>query len=79
MYVGADSPVDRVEVDGTPPIVLELPGGAFGDTGTVGILVNTVDLVLDAQPGLLTVVDLPVPRFSRGVRRRRAAGNGVAA
>jgi 4-hydroxy-tetrahydrodipicolinate reductase len=70
MYVGALAPVDRVEVDGTPPIVLEIPGGVFGDTGTVGVLVNTVDLVRDAPAGLLTVVDMPVPRFGQASGRR---------
>lgn len=62
MYVGADASYDAVEVDGTPPIDLRVRGGIFGDTATVGMLVNTVPLVARAQPGLQTMADLPVPR-----------------
>jgi hypothetical protein len=51
-----------VEVDGTPPIDLRFRGGIFGDTATVGMLVNTVPLAASARPGLQTMADLPVPR-----------------
>lgn len=62
MYVGAESSYDAVEVDGTPPIHLRFRGGIFGDTATVGMLVNTVPLAAEARPGLQTMADLPVPR-----------------
>lgn len=62
MYVGADEPRDAVRVAGDPPIDLAIRNGIFGDTATVGALVNTVPLVLEARPGLRTMKDLPVPR-----------------
>jgi len=62
MYVGAESSYDAVEIDGTPPIDLRFRGGIFGDTATVGMLVNTAPLAADARPGLRTMADLPVPR-----------------
>ena len=62
MYVGAETSYDAVEVDGDPPIDLRIHGGIFGDTATVGMLVNTVPLAVDAEPGLRTMSDLPVPR-----------------
>ena len=62
MFVGASSPVDTIHVDGDPPMDLVVHGGIFGDTATVGALVNAVALVLIAHPGLRTVKDLPVPR-----------------
>jgi 4-hydroxy-tetrahydrodipicolinate reductase len=62
MYVGAEASYDDVQVEGTPPIDLRVRGGIFGDTATVGMLVNTVPLAVDAQPGLRTMMDLPVPR-----------------
>lgn len=62
MYVGAESSYDAVQVDGTPPIDLRVHGGIFGDTATVGMLVNTVPLAAGAQPGLRTMTELPVPR-----------------
>ena len=62
MYVGANDTVDRVMVDGDPPIDLAVQGGIFGDTATVGALVNAIPQVIKASPGLRTVTDLPVPR-----------------
>jgi 4-hydroxy-tetrahydrodipicolinate reductase len=62
MYVGADASYDAVEVDGTPPIDLRIRGGIFGDTATVGMLVNTAPLAASARPGFQTMADLPVPR-----------------
>jgi hypothetical protein len=62
MYVGANESYDAVTVEGEPPIKLRFQGGIFGDTATVGMLVNTVPLATRAQPGLQTMADLPVPR-----------------
>ena len=61
MYVGAPETVDGVDVAGDPPIRLRIAGGVFGDTGTIGALVNTIPKILQAQPGLRTMADLPVP------------------
>lgn len=62
MFVGAEKPRDVVKVDGDPPIDLEVHDGIFGDTATVGALVNTVPRTLEVSPGLKTMKDLPVPR-----------------
>jgi 4-hydroxy-tetrahydrodipicolinate reductase len=62
MYVGAEASYDAVEVAGDPPIDLRVRGGIFGDTATVGMLVNTAPLAATARPGLQTMADLPVPR-----------------
>ena len=62
MYVGADDPHDGVRVVGDPPIDLIVHGGIFGDTATVATLVNAIPLVMRAEPGLKTMMDLPVPR-----------------
>ncbi len=62
MFVGAVKPTDTVTVDGEPPVSLEFHGGIFGDTATIGALVNAIPLAMDAQPGLTTVTKLPIPR-----------------
>lgn len=62
MAVGAADPRDAVTVDGDPPLRLVVEGGIFGDTATVGLLVNTAGVVQRARPGLRTMADLPVPR-----------------
>lgn len=69
MYVGAEDPRDAVTVAGEPPIDLVVRGGIFGDTATVGALINTAPLAMQAQPGLRTMAGLPVPRaFGTSVR-----------
>ncbi len=62
MYLGAEDPVDRVRIFGTPPIDMVVKGGIFGDTATVGSLVNAIPRVMEAPPGLHTMITLPVPR-----------------
>jgi 4-hydroxy-tetrahydrodipicolinate reductase len=62
MYVGAREPRDAVGVDGGHPSDLEIRNGVFGDTATVGALINAIPLVRSAAPGLHTMKDLPLPR-----------------
>jgi len=59
-----DDSVDRVEIDGTPPISAEIDGGFPGDRCTINVLLNYVDVIADAAPGFHTVDRLPVPRPS---------------
>jgi 4-hydroxy-tetrahydrodipicolinate reductase len=65
MFVGAPASYDSVEVDGDPPLSMRIEGGVFGDTATIGALVNTIPKVLAAAPGLMTMLDLPVPFAAR--------------
>jgi 4-hydroxy-tetrahydrodipicolinate reductase len=62
MYVGAREPRDAVRVEGDPPIDLVIRDGVFGDTATVGALINAIPLVRSAPAGLHTMKDLPLPR-----------------
>ena len=62
MYVGAENPVDLIIVEGDPPIHMEIKGGIFGDTATVGALINAIPLVLTGEPGLLSPLEMPIPR-----------------
>ena len=62
MYLGAEDPIDRVRVHGTPPIDMVVNGGIYGDTATVGSMVNAIPQVIRAIPGLRTVISVPVPR-----------------
>lgn len=54
---------DEVVVRGEPDIRQRILGGVHGDIGTVSMVINTVPLAVGAAPGLLTMKDLPVPRF----------------
>jgi len=62
MVVGAEDPHDSVDIEGSPPINNRIEGGIFGDTATVASLINTIPRVLAAPAGLLTMMDLPVPK-----------------
>jgi 4-hydroxy-tetrahydrodipicolinate reductase len=57
---------DYITIEGTPRIELairpEIPGGL----GTIAVTVNMIPLVVAAAPGLVTMIDLPVPRALRG-------------
>lgn len=60
--VGADDPMDLIEIDADPPIRLQIPGGVAGDRATANLVVNAAPRVTSAQPGLLTVLELPAGR-----------------
>ncbi len=77
MYVGADNPHDAIEIDGDPPIDLDVRNGVFGDTATVGALINAIPQVLHARPGLQTMKSLPIPRAFVTRRSRVTAGEST--
>ena len=59
MYVGAKEPGDRVELDGTPSIKVQVEGGYHGDVATCAIALNCVPAIMKTQPGFRTMLDLP--------------------
>lgn len=65
MAVGTANPRDEIVLNSTPPIKLTFEGGIAGDQATAAILVNSLHQVVEAKPGLLTVLDLPAPRLAR--------------
>jgi 4-hydroxy-tetrahydrodipicolinate reductase len=62
------TPVDRIRIQGDPPIELEIPGGLHGDVATCALAVNTIPIVAQAPPGLRTVLDLPPIRYAGSAR-----------
>jgi 4-hydroxy-tetrahydrodipicolinate reductase len=57
---------DTLEIFGTPDLRLEIKPEIPGGVGTIALVVNTIPQVLQAPPGLLTMLDLPVPRALPG-------------
>jgi 2,4-diaminopentanoate dehydrogenase len=57
MAWGLTGPVDRIEVDGIPPLVAEIIGGYPGDEGTTARVVRAVEACSSLQPGF----HLPAP------------------
>ncbi len=60
MYVGAEDPVDEVHIEGEPLIHMAIAGGVHGDLATAAVVVNAIPAVLQARPGLITMLDLPI-------------------
>jgi len=62
-------PHDCVEIEGEPEMRWVLPGGVNGDTATCAIVLNAIGPVMAAEPGLKTMLDLPVPTCRAGLGR----------
>jgi hypothetical protein len=60
-YLGCPEPRESIVVEGRPPIELTIKGGIHGDIATSAVVVNCIPRVINAQPGLSTMKDLPVP------------------
>jgi 4-hydroxy-tetrahydrodipicolinate reductase len=58
--VGAPESYDAVYITGIPNMEVSIKGGVHGDIATAAIVVNSVHRVIDADPGLLIVKDLPI-------------------
>jgi len=65
MYIGADDPHDAVRIVGTPDINLRIEGGVAGDQATAAVLVNSIDAVVNAKPGLTAITDIPAAYYTR--------------
>lgn len=76
MSMNATDPRDVIEIDATPPLKLQIPGGIAGDVATASIIANCVPFVAQSRAvGLLTMRDLPVvPYFNPRTKRGDGAG-----
>ena len=63
--VGEKQPRDCIQIEGTPEVTLTIPGGINGDIATCSIVTNAIPVVVDAPPGLRTMVDIPPISFFR--------------
>ncbi|MHC4582125.1 MAG: NAD(P)H-dependent amine dehydrogenase family protein, partial [Planctomycetota bacterium] len=57
--VGEPESYDRVRIEGEPVIDSRIAGGVNGDIATCAITLNTVRSVLEADPGLKTMAQIP--------------------
>jgi len=67
MYLGASDPLDSIELQGEPKLRMLIPGGVAGDVATVASLINAIPRVIEAEPGLKTMLDPPIPLAFRAV------------
>ncbi len=64
--VGEPECFERIRLDADPPVDMQIEGGINGDVATAAVVVNTVEAITRARPGLRTMIDIPSPA-SRGV------------
>lgn len=60
-YAGDHEEYDSVIIEGTPKIKQKIIGGVHGDIGTSAMVANLIPKIYYADPGLYTMIDLPVP------------------
>ncbi len=60
-YIGAEEEYDSVTVEGTPSIRQRISPCVHGDLATAAMIVNAIPKVVNSEPGLKTMKDLPVP------------------
>jgi len=57
---------DYIKITGTPNVSMAITPEIDGGIGTIAICVNMIPHVINARPGLKTMIDLPVPRAIMG-------------
>lgn len=60
--LGAEGPGDEVVLDADPKVTLRIDGGVAGDGATANLVVHAAPRIQQADPGVMTVLDLPVGR-----------------
>jgi len=60
-YVGVEEEYDSIIIEGVPSVHGKISPGIHGDIATVAMVVNSIPKVINAEPGLVTMKDLPVP------------------
>jgi 4-hydroxy-tetrahydrodipicolinate reductase len=60
-HAGVEEEYDAVAIDGVPRIDQKIIGGIHGDVGTVAVIANMIPKVMNAEPGLVSMKDLPMP------------------
>lgn len=60
---------DYVQIKGNPPVNMVNTPEIEGGIGTAAMIMNTIPHVINARPGLKTMIDIPVPRAIMGDMR----------
>lgn len=61
---------DYIELAGTPPVNMAIKPEVEGGVGTIAMCVNMIPHVINSDSGLVTMIDLPVPRAVMGDMRK---------
>lgn len=67
MYVGAKKPSDRIAIQGNPDVNVLFENGVAGDEATIAMLIANVPSMSKLEPGVRSMIDVPVPHYRSGV------------
>lgn len=67
--LGGTATKDVIRLQGTPEVNMTITPEIDGGLGTIAMCVNMIPHVINARPGLKTMIDLPVPRAILGDMR----------
>lgn len=62
---------DYIKLKGTPEVSMAITPEVEGGLGTIAMCVNMIPQIINADAGLQTMLDLPVPRAIQGDMRKR--------
>ncbi|MDO5301386.1 MAG: 2,4-diaminopentanoate dehydrogenase [Tissierellia bacterium] len=62
---------DYIEITGEPNISMHIGPEVPGGIGTIAMMVNSIPNIINANPGLMTMLDVPVPVAIMGDMRKR--------
>jgi 4-hydroxy-tetrahydrodipicolinate reductase len=62
---------DYITLKGSPEVNMAITPEVEGGLGTIAMCVNMIPQIINADPGLKTMLDLPVPRAIQGDIRKR--------
>lgn len=65
--VGEGESYDKVEITGTPSFSSVITGGINGDIATSAITVNALASIIKKEPGLKTMLEIPVPAYFKEI------------
>ncbi|MCL2204745.1 MAG: 2,4-diaminopentanoate dehydrogenase [Defluviitaleaceae bacterium] len=57
---------DYIELQGNPPISMQITPEIDGGLGTIAMCINCIPQTINADPGVITMLDIPVPRAIMG-------------
>lgn len=73
-HLGGVETGDYINIKGTPEVNMAIKPEIDGGLGTIAMCVNMIPHVINARPGLKTMIDLPVPRAIMGDVREMIEG-----
>lgn len=70
--VGDDQTYDAIQIDGVPPIKIQIDGGLHGDAAAAALVLHAIRPTLYATAGLRTVAELPPLHYTVNTRPQGA-------